>query len=83
MFGKFISPVILPHFRQATLLFLRVGHFFVRVKRSEIKINKPDEIDEIDWFKLGHLPKRGTSVLRELLNASESFFDETINSFLL
>ena len=31
--------------------------FFIRVKREEVKINEPDKIDEIGWFRLDHLPK--------------------------
>jgi len=31
--------------------------FFVLVKREEVRINEPEKIDEIGWFKLDKLPK--------------------------
>lgn len=31
--------------------------FFIKVKKSEVKIGDPIEIDEIGWFRLNKLPK--------------------------
>ena len=31
--------------------------FFIKVKRSEVKINEPEKIDELGWFRLNKLPK--------------------------
>jgi ADP-ribose pyrophosphatase len=31
--------------------------FFIKVKKSEVKINEPEKIDELGWFRLNKLPK--------------------------
>jgi ADP-ribose pyrophosphatase YjhB (NUDIX family) len=31
--------------------------FFIKVNKNEVKINEPDKIDEMGWFRLTNLPK--------------------------
>ena len=67
----------------ATTLFRAVGDekthwitfpFFVRVSREEARLNEPESMDEIGWFRLHELPQPLHSGVRTILTTHENYF---------
>jgi len=67
----------------AVTLFRKVGDtkthwitfpFFVRVSREEARLNEPESMDEIGWFRLRELPRPLHSGVHTILTTHESYF---------
>lgn len=49
--------------------------FFIKVKKDEVKINEPNKIDEIGWFKLSKLPNPLHTGFNWTFNNYKKFFN--------
>lgn len=50
--------------------------FFIRVNPSEVKLNEPEKIDEIGWFKLDGFPEPLHSGLKLGLERFREYFEK-------
>ncbi len=54
--------------------------FFVLVKPNEVKLNEPDKMLEIGWFKVTHLPEPLHSGFQYTFNIYREYFDRYSNN---
>ena len=50
--------------------------FFVKVNPKEVRINEPEKIDEIGWFKLNNLPQPLHTGFQFTINKFKDYFEK-------
>lgn len=53
--------------------------FFVKVDRKEVKINEPEKMSEIGWFKINELPQPLHTAFEFTFKSYKEYFEKYLN----